>query len=304
MLNVTRVGSPAYLLLLQACSLTSLVLITVLTKEGSIQSAQFSYVKVVQVLKIVVMGCIASAAVSLLVKPVSARKQLRDDIRKATDCLGIMMTTITRCFLSGSEEELKSETFLDASKQYKVIFKAMVKDLGEAKYEHYLAGTEEAYHIVARLVKCLERLSLDISGLRSAATTQFSLLEKSSRDGILTPVGRSLSDSAVPGLSHQDLAHIEHRFGGLASIEEISEGHLSEDDGSILIGSRTIPSEAQTAVTAADIFSVFITHLGPPMVSEIINKYHSSANNCRNRWHILWVVFWKSYHTDQLPNTR
>jgi hypothetical protein len=226
-------------------------------------------VKVTQVLKMVVMGCIASAAVSLFVKPLSARKQLRDDIRKATDSLGIMMTTITRSFLSGTEDELKSEAFIDASEQYKVVFKAMVKDLGEAKFEHYLAGTEEAFHIVARLVKCLERLSLDISGLRSAATTQFSLLEKSSRDGVLTPLGRSLSDMAVSPLSHQDLANIEQRFGNLAAIEEMSEdGLLSEDDGSVLSESRRMRSEPQTAVTAADIFLIFISYLGPPMVGE------------------------------------
>lgn len=60
-----------------ACSLTSLAIITVLTKEGAVQMASFSYAKVVQVLKMVIMGTFVSTFVCLVVKPVSANARLR-----------------------------------------------------------------------------------------------------------------------------------------------------------------------------------------------------------------------------------
>lgn len=215
--------------------------------------------KIVQVLKMVVMGCVASTIVNFFIKPISARKQLRDDIKKATNSLGIMMTMITHSFLSGTEEELQSPAFVNASNQYKAVFKSMVKDLGEAKYEHYVAGTEEAYRIMARVVKSLERLSLDISGLRSAAATQFSLLKQPSGDGVVTPL--------YPTLSENVNNPIEHAFSNLSAIIELPEsGPPSEDGGSVLSRAQTLPSGIQTATTAAAIFSTFIAHLGPPMV--------------------------------------
>ena len=69
-----RLGSP---LVNVACSLTSLAIITVLTKEGAVQSNTFSVEKIDQVLKMVVMGILATAFVCLAIKPVSARKQIR-----------------------------------------------------------------------------------------------------------------------------------------------------------------------------------------------------------------------------------
>lgn len=60
-----------------ACSLASLAIITVLTKEGSVQASRFSAEKIVQVMKMVVMGICATAFVCLAVKPISARNEIR-----------------------------------------------------------------------------------------------------------------------------------------------------------------------------------------------------------------------------------
>ena len=60
-----------------ACSLTSLAIITVLTKEGAVQAAEFSDDKIVQVLKMVLMGVLITTVVCLLINPISARKELR-----------------------------------------------------------------------------------------------------------------------------------------------------------------------------------------------------------------------------------
>lgn len=60
-----------------ACSLTSLAIISVLTREGAVQRASFSYAKVVQVLKMVIMGISFSTFVCLVVRPISAIARLR-----------------------------------------------------------------------------------------------------------------------------------------------------------------------------------------------------------------------------------
>lgn len=99
-----KLGNP---LVNVGCSLTSLALITVLTKEGAVQAAVFSYVKIWQVLKMIIMGCTASAAVSLIVRPISARNEFRDTFIKSTDAMAETLNSITRSFLwlrTGLEE--------------------------------------------------------------------------------------------------------------------------------------------------------------------------------------------------------
>jgi gas vesicle protein len=263
-----KLGSP---LVNVACSLASLVLITVLTKEGAVQAAHFSYNKIWQVLKMVMMGTIASAAVSLLVRPISARKELRESMRKATGSLGEMLTGITRSFLSGSEQDVKTKSYVEASNLNKTIFKTMVQNLQEAKYEYYVLGKEEEYKIVARLVKSLEQLTQNIGGLRSAVDTQFSLLTKAENEvngrGPLNRSGSGVfSNHSSPPLSPTQSAVTERRTSILASIDELPEESLEsiEEDGSQSISSLRLPHGVQSS---ADMFSVFISHLGPPLKS-------------------------------------
>lgn len=283
-----KLGNP---LVNVACSLTSLALITILTKEGAVQAGMFSYNKVWQVLKMVIMGCSASTLVCLLVRPTSARNEFRDTFIRSTDAMADMLNVITRSFLSGAEKDLKSEAFLTASNKSKATFKTLVKNLREAKFEHYALGTEEEYTIHLRLVKCLETLMQSIGGLRSAAETQFTLLAQSyeSQASSETLPGNCTTSSSV--FCEQDLpetsapllstsmSYPERRCSILASIEELPEGSAepsaytsaddSEDDESS--DRRTISPQIlnilQASFTPADMFTVFIAHLGPPMKS-------------------------------------
>ncbi|KAH7390670.1 Fusaric acid resistance protein-like-domain-containing protein [Pyrenochaeta sp. MPI-SDFR-AT-0127] len=282
-----KLGNP---LVNVACSLTSLALITILTKEGAVQAAVFSYDKVWQVLKMIIMGCTASAAVSFLVRPTSARNEFRDTFIQSTDAMAETLNSITRSFLSGVEQDLKSESFIKATNQSKTTFKTLVKNLGEAKFEHYALGTEEEYRISARLVKCLEMLIQNIGGLRSAAETQFTLLAQSNPNstpsetipgnGTVTSSifsERNVSQSPPPILS-PSLSHTERRSSILASIDEVPENSteasryasvdVSDDESTNFHGSsHTVPTFLQANLTPADMFSVFIAHLGPPMKS-------------------------------------
>ncbi len=278
-----KLGNP---LVNVACSLTSLATITILTKEGAVQAAMFSYEKVWQVLKMIIMGCTASAAVSLLVRPRLARTAFRDTCIHSTDAMAVMLNSITQSFLSGDEQDLKSEHFTKASSQSKSTFKTLLKDLGEAKFEHYALGTEEEYRISSRLVKCLEKLMQSIGGLRSAAETQFTLLAQSSSNGNTTGNDtasssnfseQTISQSSSTPLS-PSLDHVERRSSLLSAILELpetaSEGAASDIEGSRGVDDtqkqdtlNTNGSFLQAEFTPADMFSVFIAHLGPPMVS-------------------------------------
>lgn len=284
-----KLGNP---LVNVACSLTSLALITILTKEGAVQAGMFSYNKVWQVLKMIIMGCTASALVCLLVRPTSARREFRDTFIQSTDAMADMLNGITRSFLSGAEQDLKSETFIKATNKSRATFKTLVKNLGEAKFEHYALGTEEEYKIHARLVKCLETLIQSIGGLRSAAETQFTLLAQS--DSGETPSenipGNGTVTSSVfsehtlsqspPQLLSPSLSYAERRSSILASIDELPEGsaepstfasaNVSDDDdepSQRRSSSQKVPTALQASLTPADMFSVFIAHLGPPMKS-------------------------------------
>ena len=262
-----RLGHP---LVNISCSLTSLAIITVVTKEGAVQAAEFSDDKVVQVMKMIVMGVIATTAVSLLIFPVSAKNDLKKDLVQITDSFGELLSTITRAFLTGSEDELQQKHFLDASDKYKKGLSSLTKNLKEAKYEHYAAGTGKEYVLEAQLLRCIQRLAQNIGGLQSAATTQFLLLAQcgvsvpatpsSARTPTSTPARSSFSASANGFLTPSE------GHASLPAIDETPENVDFEDDAQNLSFADN-DSIAPTIKSSSDIFSWFISQLGPSMVN-------------------------------------
>jgi hypothetical protein len=199
---------------------------------------------------------------------------------QATDSFGDMLTMITRGFLSGSESDLRSNSFRNAQNRYKSVFTQLTKNLKEAKKEHYVLGTEEEFKIENNLVNCMQRLAQSIGGLRSAAMTQFALLKESPEFGNQTPNNpRYQSSEPQFGLMSSPNGTRKDRFAVLTAIEEASEeGSGAEDEDNTRFpglqrqGTATslasISSTAMpTARTPADIFSRFILHLGPSMKS-------------------------------------
>ena len=243
-----------------ACSLTSLVIITVLTKEGSVQSGDFSPSKIIQVLKIVTLGVLFTTVVNLLILPVSARKELRQDIKDLTDSLGDMLAMITRSFLAGSEEELEHRGFQQAVDRYKAYSKSMSKDLKEAKWEHYVMGTEAQYILEKKLAGSMQRMAQNIGGLRSAATTQFTLLDQPAINGAGTPV-TSVNTPSTAGI-HAHLSRVDSWMSvpeSLRTLERIDENPEGE--------ARDDPLSTPTVQAPGEIFEKFIMHLGPSLKS-------------------------------------
>lgn len=253
-----------------ACSLTSLALITVLTKEGAVQAAKFSDDKIVQVMLMIIMGVFMTTVVSFSISPVSARRDLREDMGEVTDSFADMLTVITRGFLNGSEEELRQAQFLRASTHHRELFASLTKNLKEAKFEHYVVGTENQYHLEAKLVNCMQGLSQNIGGLQSAAETQFLLLAEPAAVGGTTPY--STSSYSTPKLqkslsfaSDVMTSPLESR-GPLAAIDEDLEEDRAPTETSNHHRQLSDDSYLPSMKTPADIFARFIEHLGPSMV--------------------------------------
>ena len=259
-----RMGNP---LVNVACSLTSLAIITVLTKEESVREAEFSVDKVVQVMKMILMGVVATTVVNFTILPVSARKDFRKGLVDVTDSLGDMLAMITRGFLTGSEEELEQRGFQEASARLKGQYATLSKDLREAKWEHYVFGTERQYALETKLLNCMRRLSRNIGGLRSAATTQFGLLAQTANGGS-TPMAMSVYTPTTAGLSHK-LARIDswmsfqENFETLEAVENMNEAM----DREVQANADEDLNGLLTARTPAEIFERFIMHLGPSMKS-------------------------------------
>ena len=261
-----RLGNP---LVNVSCSLASLAIITVLTKEGAVQAGHFSADKVVQVMKMVLMGCLATTMVCFLVSPVSARRELKINLIQVTDSFAEMIALITGSFLSGSQEDLLRIPSIRASDRYRSVLPSLIKNLREAKYEHYVMGTEVEYEIEARLVECMHRLAHGIGGLRSAASTQFTLLSQQPTARATTPISATYSPIATHGFfspPRRSPVTVE----GFSPVKEGTlDGGCGVEDapsGLTLRGSPVGSNDSASVQSPAEIFARFIAHLGPSLV--------------------------------------
>lgn len=264
-----------------ACSLTSLAIITIITKENAVQTAVFSDDKIVQVSKMLVYGMVTSTLVNLLIWPHNARTSLRQSMIGTTFAISDMLTAITTSFLKGSDDDLKTDEFRAANKRFTAEYAALTKNLHEARMEHYVVGHEDQYHVEAKVVNCMQRLAQDIGGLRSAANTQFSLLKEPVVHGNVTPASpRTMTIGAAFGASINASLKAKHdRFSQLTAIEEASEETSdAETEPRAFHGHRreTMDSEMldlPTIRTPAEIFARFMRHLGPSMKSLTITLH-------------------------------
>lgn len=250
-----------------ACSLTSLSLITVLTKEGAVQAGDYSFAKIAQILNMIIAGVIATMAVSFLVYPASGRQNLKQNMIDVTDSLADMLALITSSFLTGDESELDDRPFKKASGRHQKTFVTLGKNLKEAQYEHYFLGTERQYHVEAKLVHCVQRITQSIGGLRSAAAMQFVvvklpnsfMIRQGSRDfnsfgnssGILQRLPGPSRKSSASYFAAPILPSIAETPNEDSSSPQCGNGESSEDD----------------YTTASEIFELFIDYLGPSMRS-------------------------------------
>jgi hypothetical protein len=215
----------------------------------------------------VLMGFLAAMAVCFFIRPVSARKELKENMIHVTDSFGDMLAMITRSFLMGSAEELQQKAFVSVSDRYRSVMSSLAKNLKEAKYEHYIFGTETESHLETMLVNCMQRMAQDIGGLRSAASTQFDLLAQGPSIGSATPVKSMYTPVSAHTLHSVDSwSSLPDNYAVLTAIDE----HPEEED----VGQETSKGARQDSIdglptirSPTDIFERFISHLGPAMKS-------------------------------------
>lgn len=241
-----------------ACSLTSLGLITILTKEGAIQAGDYSLTTIVSILKMIVAGVIATVLVSLLIFPMSGRTKLRQNLLDVTDLQSDMLALITSSFISGDEAELENSILSRVTEKHKTVSATVAQKLKEAKYEHYLLGTERQALIEDRLAHCIQHISQSIGGLRSAAAMQFVVVKE-------PPFGSPMRNEGIAGTaggwmdSLQSSQAVDDNRGLFNDLNSLSAFQVSQDG---LLQPNQPPHRSP-----AQIFELFIENLGPSMRS-------------------------------------
>lgn len=249
-------------------TLASLAIIGVVTKENAVLTNVFSNQKIVQLLKVLVMGITITTVVNLLVWRVSAVALLRESMSKASVSLGDMLSMISRGFLSGSEHEMLSPEFSAASASYASVYGQMTKNLREAKFERYFLGREMIYQLDRAVVKSMETLAQSIGGLRSAAKTQFALLKEAPDPDV--PSGEASPTAATHGSTLNrrlsgTLRSGHGRLLALSAIDEASDESSTEEERGTARPDGA--PEAPAFNCPSDIFELFIALLGPSMKS-------------------------------------
>ena len=175
-----------------------------------------------------------------------------------TGTLAIMLGYVTESFITGSDDEMHTPPFTNASAQNKRSYVLLDKLVKEAKLEHYVAGTEREYRLEKRLVRCVQDINQNMGGLQSAANLQFQLLKQTQQgSGIFSPsrhiLTRKNSSTSYPGVwsVFEDPAT-------LTPSREPEEADVTTESQA-MHASTTTPSPQR-------MFEVFIEHLGPSMV--------------------------------------
>ena len=271
-----RFGDP---LVNVAGALASLGCVTVLVKEGSVQEGAFSVRRMAQILIMVFMGIVVATAVNVLVLPRTARTELRKAMEESTDSLGELLISITRAFLSGREDDLQDDYFDNLQKEQLQSLQKMSKDLDEAKNEYLVLGGEKLYDVSTRLVECLDTLSQDLGGLRSAALAQFA--QVNSYGGNHPENTPASSEERKPSW-YKTVRGGGNRAQNPNILDVIAEAPdespnannkkpLPGDAGSTAVSTperrESVESLASTLKTPDDLFFTFIKQLGPPTKS-------------------------------------
>lgn len=240
-------------------TLASIAIISIITKEEAIQGGYFSATKIVQVLKMLLLGVLFTTAVNLLVWRKSARLILRQEMIKATTALSDKVSFIARGFLNGDEDDVSSNDYGRIRSRYNSAYAKMTSTLREAKNEHYVLGREKIYQLDKRLYKSIEALSQTISGLRSAMDAEFTLRRETpaadSHSGYFGPQSPKMvrTNSALDAA--RDRLSVINESG-----EENDQGSARRNQSD---SARTMP----TFRYPSDILSFFIGLLGPSMKS-------------------------------------
>lgn len=232
-----------------ACSLTSLSLITVLTKEGAVQAGNYSFFKILQILKMVIAGIVCTMLVSFLIFPSSGRLNLKKNMTEVSDQLSDMLGIITKSFISGDEEDLADNEYNALNDRYKKSSSKLVQNMKESRYEHYFFGREKLVEHESKIARCLQTLGQSIGGLRSAAAMQF----------VVAKAPLDQTDARLRKSSQQINSTVRH--GSIDAMRTILEQPVNS------VQPNLARKQSMGMRSPQQIFELFIDRLGPSMRS-------------------------------------
>lgn len=248
------VGKPTFN---TACSLASIFLVTILTKEGNIQAGRLSLSKLLQSFMLVFSGAGLACFMCIAAWPQRAESELKIALNKAMDVYGealeFALGKLLECERVDPVEFDKFTSDINAS------FEKTRKHLADARYELLLSGRESEYLLLERIVTSAQRLGLHLSGLVSSCDIQWNLLS-------MLVEGDMSSTTSSDDAEHEHDRRPSARSSGSYGAMETSTRSL-EDERFISTSAASttrIPSENDLPY---ELLREFLSFVGPPMHS-------------------------------------
>lgn len=167
-----RVNKPTFN---TACSVASIFLVTTLVKEGSIQVGELNFARTQGTFELVWAGVLISALVCVSLWRESAVLNVKKQLNKSMDLNAEMLALLTDKFVK--LENIHTSQYLALKDESNKCFKALEKEMADARYELCVCGRETELAILDQLSKSSYTMLLHVNGLGSAAVTQYSLLQ-------------------------------------------------------------------------------------------------------------------------------
>lgn len=162
-----------------ACSLISVIIFTVIVKEGSQHLGHYSTDKIWQSTLVVVAGVVVANIVCFALWPMSATTSLQGDIQRNLRSFATLLKVLTKTFLLDdvAEFNIKSDRIKRACDDHHSSFVSLKKNLAEAKleapFDRRMRGKVANYVLV---VDSLNRLAQHLGGLRSSCSLQHEII--------------------------------------------------------------------------------------------------------------------------------
>lgn len=252
-----------------ACSLTCLASITVLTKEGTVQSGVFSDDKISQIQKMAVCAILISVFASA-VKPTSASDKFHSTIDEVSSSYSVLLSSLTMAFLSGVPDDLETDEYKEAAQKHEGVFSTLQTALRESGFERCVLGREKRRILEHRLVNSLQRLAQAFGALRIGVNTQFELLDQFQqlKTGPSSTDNGANSGLSTPRRDSGDLQDAQSPEFSLRSKKLRSATRTAATSESTDVGTDSVGhSYASSAGTITITFDRFLGLLGPSMKS-------------------------------------
>ncbi|KAF9983226.1 hypothetical protein BGZ75_005308 [Mortierella antarctica] len=165
-----------------ACTLSHIMIIVTLTKEGALTFAKFNLTRVFAITTSMLLGVAITTLVCVLLWPESAHEDLRQAMGKSLSSFRLLLKLLTKTFLLEADTTpFGSESVQKLIESQVSSFSALAMTLEEAQLE--FAGADIKKY--EDCVKSLNTLAQYLNGLRSSCGLQYDMLKKDEmrRDG-------------------------------------------------------------------------------------------------------------------------